>query len=67
MPNQEQPKKHWVVNVNTWGTAYLIGTEQEVEDWRKHKSNYEHSMATKQLASFNETLDEELKELWQPL
>lgn len=38
---------HWEVTVHSWGTTYLTGTEDRVEEWRRHKANWEQSGAVK--------------------
>lgn len=49
-------EEHWVIYVTRWGTFFGIGTEEQAENWRKHKANYEQSVATKRKAT-----DEEIK------
>lgn len=49
---------HWEVWVRDWGTTYLTGTEARVEEWRRHKANWEGCPARKRLLT-----DEEVAEV----
>jgi hypothetical protein len=53
-PNDQSGIYHWVITVNGWGTRYAIGTEQQAEEWRAHKANWERGVAIKRLASEKE-------------
>ena len=56
-------KDYWAINVHSWGTLYAIGTEAEAEEWRRHKSNWEQSVATKRLATEEEVKKEKFDKL----
>lgn len=50
-----EPKEQvWVIDVHSWGRLIATGTEAEAETWRRHKANWEHSGATKRLATQEE-------------
>ena len=44
---QATEKKYWEIEVVCWGTLYAIGTEEQAEEWRKHKANWEQCIARK--------------------
>ena len=46
--------RHWVIEVPAWGTLYAIGTEEQAETWRRHKANWEQSVARKREATEKE-------------
>jgi len=54
---------HWIIEVPAWGTLYAIGTEQEAEEWRAHKANWEHSIARKRIASEEEIKSHQFEDL----
>ncbi len=56
-------KKHWVIEVPAWGTLYAIGTEAQAEEWRRHKANWEHSVARKREATKEEVEENEFTQL----
>jgi len=39
--------KYWKITVARWGTAYLRGSEEQAEEWRRHKASWEQAVATK--------------------
>ncbi len=53
--------KHWVIDVASWGTMYMIGTEEQAEEMRRHKARWEQSVATKRLADAQEIKSEDWK------
>ena len=54
---QQTPDKHyWLITINSWGTHLLYGTEEEAEDFRKHKCRWEQSIGTKRIANNEEIL-----------
>ena len=49
---QELLKKEvWLIDVKSWGRMLFIGNEEEAEDMRRHKANWEQSVATKERLS----------------
>lgn len=60
-------KYHWIIDVAAWGTLYGFGTEEEAEEWRSHKANWERCVAKKRKASESEVAQiqewESLKDL----
>ena len=46
--------KHWRIHVVSWGTLWAYGTEEEAEQWRAHKANWEQSIARKYELTRNE-------------
>lgn len=56
-------KKHWIIDVKSWGILYGIGTEEEAEEWRKHKASWEHSVAIKRQATPKEIEQHEWRSL----
>lgn len=41
----------WLIDVAAWGQIIFVGTEEEAEEWRVHKSNWEGCIATKRRAA----------------
>jgi hypothetical protein len=50
-------EEHWIIEVPAWGTHYGIGTEDQAEEWRKHKARWEQSIARKRRATLQEIED----------
>lgn len=55
--------QHWVIEVSTWGELHAIGTEDQAEEWRRHKAEWEGGAATKRLATQEEILANEFESL----
>ncbi len=53
---QTPDKNYWLITINSWGTHLLYGTEEEAEDFRKHKCRWEQSIGTKRIANNEEIL-----------
>jgi len=47
-------KQKWVIDVVGYGTFFYEGTEEEAEEMRKHKANWEAAIARKRLADKQE-------------
>ena len=56
-------QKHWRIHISEWGTLWGIGTEQEAEEWRRHKCRWEHSIGNKRLATEEEIKSEKFESL----
>lgn len=39
--------KFWRIEVSSWGVAWFRGTKAQAEAWRRHKANWERSVARK--------------------
>lgn len=37
----------WIISVHGYGEFNFFGTEQQAEEMRKHKANWEHAVAKK--------------------
>ena len=55
--------KYWTIEVNNWGTLFAKGTEEQAEEWRKAKANWEHSIARKREATQEEIKSNEFSNL----
>lgn len=44
----------WHIDVASWGSILFEGTEEEAEEWRRHKARWEQSVARKRLATEDE-------------
>ena len=53
---QTPDKNYWLITINSWGTHLLYGTEEEAEDFRKHKCRWEQSIGIKRIANNEEIL-----------
>lgn len=56
-------EKYWVIHVVDWGTLYAKGTEEQAEEWRRHKANWEGCVAKKRLATEGEMDTHKFKSL----
>lgn len=56
-------KKYWIIEVVAWGTLYAIGTEEQAEEWRRHKANWEQCIARKREASPQEMKEHAFEQL----
>lgn len=52
----------WIIEVPAWGILYAIGTEEQAEEWRCHKANYEQSVARKRVATEKEVREYNLED-----
>lgn len=47
----------WIVSIGGgYGDVFLRGVEERVEEWRRHKANWEHATARKRLATVEEVV-----------
>jgi len=47
----KKTNQNWVISVGgNWGHFFFYGTEEEAEEMRCHKANWEHAMTKKRLA-----------------
>ena len=53
---EDKCKKTWVIRVGGYGSFIFDGTEEEAEEMRCHKSNWEQAVARKRLADECERL-----------
>lgn len=42
---------YWKITVASWGTLWARGTEQQAEEWRRHKARWEQCVAHKERVS----------------
>ena len=48
----KKSNQNWVISVGgNWGHFFFYGTEEEAEEMRCHKANWEHAMTKKRLAT----------------
>lgn len=40
-------QRYWKITVSGWGTLFARGSEEQAEEWRSHKANWEHAVARK--------------------
>ena len=59
----KKENKHWVIKVHSWGTLFAIGTEEQAEEWRRHKARWERSIATKREATESEVVEGKFEKL----
>lgn len=57
MKPHDTKQEHWIIDVASWGVLFAIGSEEQAEEWRRHKANWEHSVVRKRKAT-----EEEIKE-----
>jgi hypothetical protein len=58
-------KEVWMIAVGSWGVRRMECTEEEAEEWRSHKANWEHSPAQKiKLDDFIKLSNEEIELNW---
>jgi len=57
-------KKHWVILVANYGAFVFKGTEDEAEEMRKHKANWERAVAQKRLATPQEIASGNASNCW---
>lgn len=43
------PKHWWIISVHGYGEFNFFGTEQQAEEMRRHKANWEHAVGKKRL------------------
>jgi len=63
MIGENMKNEYWAIDVAHWGTLFCYGSEQEAEDWRKHKARWEQCVARKRLATKEEIRVIEFKDL----
>lgn len=50
MTDKSGGEMKWIITVEGYGSFEFEGTEQEAEEMRKHKANWEGGVGTKKLA-----------------
>jgi len=60
---EAQEIKHWTITVSSWGTLYAIGTEEQAEEWRRHKARWEQSTAQTREATKEEIEEKNFRKL----
>lgn len=61
IPDNILNKSIWIITVAGWGSINYLGTEEEAEEYRCHKANWEQAVAKKVLfqASIGELIVED--------